>query len=326
MVDIREAVVDDCLSLKNLIQELADYEKMSSGPKLDVDALQLDGFGPRSFYRCAVAETRGEGRSLVGYALFFPKYNAQRGERGVYMEDLYVSPTHRGKGLGTKLWAAVNKWGLEHGATSCGFCVLDWNAPSIAFYHSKGAADRSLARGAQMCRLYVDKVSSLIANVEPAANVTVRQSNAEDVPAMQAMLGKLSAVEDSSQNTTTNNALAEAVALQLCEFVVATDAQGRTIGLAEYHFTYSTFEGRCIHMGNIFVEEQNRGKGIGSNLLKTVLQRGVEMACTRFEFNVSKNNKQAVSFFKSKGAVNMTEAEGWHSWELEKEHMIKFCK
>ena len=81
---------------------------MPDGPKIDAAKLEEDGFGPRPFYECFVAETRTMVDQLVGYVLFFYTYSTWEG-RSVYMEDLYVTPSCRGQGLGTRLWQSVVK-------------------------------------------------------------------------------------------------------------------------------------------------------------------------------------------------------------------------
>ena len=93
-VVIRKAVKEDCKKIRVLIQELADYEKMPEGPKINVETLAEDGFGAKSFFECFVAT---DNETLVGFVLFFYTYSTWEG-RSVYMEDLYVTPTHRNKG------------------------------------------------------------------------------------------------------------------------------------------------------------------------------------------------------------------------------------
>ena len=89
-------------------KELADYEKMPDGPKIDASVLEEDGFGAQPFYQCFVAESPDLPDQLVGYVLYFYTYSTWEG-RSVYMEDLYVTPACRGHGLGTRLWQSVVK-------------------------------------------------------------------------------------------------------------------------------------------------------------------------------------------------------------------------
>jgi len=140
---IRNAVKTDCPQLRGLIQELADYEKMPDGPKISAEQLEEDGFGPHKYFHCKVAEDEGK---LVGFALFFFTYSTWEG-KCVFMEDLYVQPEQRGKGIGTKLWQAVIEAGLQVNCARCNFQCLDWNASSIEFYERAGAVNLSKAEG-----------------------------------------------------------------------------------------------------------------------------------------------------------------------------------
>ena len=82
-----------------LIQELADYEKMPDGPQISAEVLEQDGFGDTRFFRCNVAQV---GSELVGFTLYYYTYSTWEGKQ-VYMEDLYVQPSFRSQGIGTKV-------------------------------------------------------------------------------------------------------------------------------------------------------------------------------------------------------------------------------
>ena len=155
---IRKATKDDCPEIIRLIQELADYEKMPDGPKINAETLAEDGFGSKSFYECFVASAN---EKLVGFVLYFYTYSTWEG-RSVYMEDLYVTPTYRNKGIGKKLWQACVQAGLEMKCTRCNFSVLDWNKPSIEFYKSKGAVDLSGAEGWLAFRLHQSEMEKFV--------------------------------------------------------------------------------------------------------------------------------------------------------------------
>jgi GNAT superfamily N-acetyltransferase len=118
------------------IRELAEYEKLSH----EVEATEamiadaLFGDDPRLF--CAIAEWNGE---PVGFAVWFLNFSTFSGRYGIYLEDLYVRSSHRGKGLGKALLVHLAKECVENGWSRLQWSVLDWNAPSIAFYKSIGA-------------------------------------------------------------------------------------------------------------------------------------------------------------------------------------------
>ena len=106
---VRKAKKEDCKEILRLIQELADYEKMPNGPRIGAETLEEDGFGSsRAFFECFVAEAKSKPNELIGYVLYFYTYSTWEG-RSVYMEDIYVTPSCRGLGIGTKLWQSVVK-------------------------------------------------------------------------------------------------------------------------------------------------------------------------------------------------------------------------
>ncbi|XP_027235214.2 uncharacterized protein [Penaeus vannamei] len=145
-IKVREATSADCTGINQLIKDLAMYENVPDKPQIDAKALEDDGFGDKVFYKCFVAESEDH---LIGHTLFFHTYNWMG--RGVYMEDLYVAPSYRGKGIGTALWKQVLEACLAVQGIRCDFCVLGWNKPSIMFYKGKGAKDMTEESGFMYC-------------------------------------------------------------------------------------------------------------------------------------------------------------------------------
>ncbi|MBR1088337.1 GNAT family N-acetyltransferase [Bradyrhizobium manausense] len=134
--NIRRARSDEAGLVLHFVRELAEYEKLSH----EVEATEADiaealfGSDPRLF--CAIAEWNGE---AVGFAVWFLNFSTFSGRHGIYLEDLYVRPSHRGKGLGKALLVYLAKECVENGWSRLQWAVLDWNAPSITFYKSLGA-------------------------------------------------------------------------------------------------------------------------------------------------------------------------------------------
>ena len=121
---IREATIDDIPAIAALIRSLAEYERLTHEVALDVDQLAAHLFGDRRYAEVLIAEDAGE---VVGFALYFHNFSTFLGQPGIYLEDLFVIPEHRGRGHGKALLGRL-EW-----------AVLDWNEPSIAFYRSLGA-------------------------------------------------------------------------------------------------------------------------------------------------------------------------------------------
>jgi GNAT superfamily N-acetyltransferase len=133
---IRPATPDDTAAIAALIRGLAEYERLSEYVTLGEGRLREHLFGPRPYAEVLLAEEAG---AVVGFALFFPIYSTFRAQPGMYLEDLFVRPEHRGKGHGKALLRALARLTVERGYARLDWTVLDWNAPSIAFYRSLGA-------------------------------------------------------------------------------------------------------------------------------------------------------------------------------------------
>lgn len=133
---IRPATAGDCGAIVGLIRQLAEYEKLSHECHASEESLRQHLFGPRVFAEAMVAEWEGR---TVGFALFFHNYSTFLTKPGIYLEDLYVEPAMRGRGVGKALLVHLAKLALERGCGRLEWSVLDWNAPSIAFYKSLGA-------------------------------------------------------------------------------------------------------------------------------------------------------------------------------------------
>lgn len=118
-----------------LIQELADFEKEPNAVEVDRQTLEADGFGPDPKFHCFVA---AQGDKLLGMALCYPRYSTWKGP-ALHLEDLIVTESARGIGLGSGLLTEVIRYAREKGAQRVSWEVLDWNEPAIDFYKSKGA-------------------------------------------------------------------------------------------------------------------------------------------------------------------------------------------
>ena len=133
---IRPAVPDDATAIHGFIVELAVYEKEPDAVDATPSSIreQLESAAPP--FECLIGELDG---TPVGFALYFPSYSTWRGVAGLYLEDLYVQPDHRGAGYGLALLAELASIAVDRGYARVDWQVLDWNTPAIEFYESVNA-------------------------------------------------------------------------------------------------------------------------------------------------------------------------------------------
>jgi GNAT superfamily N-acetyltransferase len=135
-LQIRRARPGEARLVLTLVRELAEYEKLLhevEASEADIDAA-LFGDNPRLF--CEIAEWQ---REPVGFAVWFLNFSTFSGRSGIYLEDLFVRPPQRGKGIGKALLAHLARTCVANGWSRLQWSVLDWNTPSIEFYKSLGA-------------------------------------------------------------------------------------------------------------------------------------------------------------------------------------------
>jgi GNAT superfamily N-acetyltransferase len=132
---IRESVREDVPAMFELIKELALYEKAPEQVTNTIEQMYVDGFGENPIFGTIVSEVDGV---VVGMALYYFRYSTWKGKR-LYLEDLIVSETMRGRGLGEKLLEATIEQARKTACTGLMWQVLDWNEPAINFYKKFGA-------------------------------------------------------------------------------------------------------------------------------------------------------------------------------------------
>lgn len=135
MLSIRPATIEDVPLLSAMIRELAEFEReLNLVVTTDADLAQ-DGFGPDPKFQALIAEWE---QQPAGYALFFDFYSTWRG-RQLYLEDLFVRPQFRSRGIGKRLLAATARIAGDNNCHGMRWEVLDWNHPAVEFYKSLGA-------------------------------------------------------------------------------------------------------------------------------------------------------------------------------------------
>ena len=134
-MSIREATPADVPEILAMIHELADYEKAPHEVVATPGLLREALFGPEPAVYALMAEDDETG-AVVGFALWFRNFSTWLGRHGVYLEDLYVRPSHRGHGYGKALLQDLARIAVERGYGRFEWWVLDWNTPAIDFYRS----------------------------------------------------------------------------------------------------------------------------------------------------------------------------------------------
>ncbi|MFW2850646.1 N-acetyltransferase family protein [Sphingomonas sp. TX0543] len=133
---IRPATPTDCGIILRFVRELAEYEREPDAVEASEEMLAAALFATPPAAEALIAEQRGE---PIGFALFFHNFSTWTGKRGIYLEDLYVTPAARGSGAGRALLVHLAGLALDRGCARFEWSVLDWNTPAIDFYRSMGA-------------------------------------------------------------------------------------------------------------------------------------------------------------------------------------------
>ncbi|WP_295940123.1 GNAT family N-acetyltransferase [uncultured Xanthomonas sp.] len=133
---IRPAVADDAALILRLIRDLARYERAEDAVQTDEAGLRASLFGADARAQALICEADGQ---PIGYAVYFYNYSTWLGRNGLYLEDLYVDPAHRGVGAGKALLQHLARQAVAEGCGRFEWSVLDWNQPAIDFYEAVGA-------------------------------------------------------------------------------------------------------------------------------------------------------------------------------------------
>lgn len=139
-VSIRVATAEDAALILRFIRELAIYEKAESSVQTDEAGIRASLFGADAKAHALICEAGGQ---AIGYAVYFYNYSTWLGRNGLYLEDLYVSPEHRGSGAGKALLQHIARIAVAEGCGRFEWSVLDWNEPAIRIYEAAGARPQS---------------------------------------------------------------------------------------------------------------------------------------------------------------------------------------
>lgn len=164
---LRPAERRDLPALVGLIRELAEFEQLGHLVQTTEAGLAPHLFGERPVAECLVAEVD---QAVVGMALFFTNFSTFRCQPGLYLEDLYVQPAHRGRGLGRALLQQVGRLAAERGCGRFEWSVLDWNQQAISFYQQMGA---TLLPDWRICRIPGEALQRFLPEAEAPAAVAI---------------------------------------------------------------------------------------------------------------------------------------------------------
>jgi GNAT superfamily N-acetyltransferase len=156
-ITIRPAKPGEAGLVLAFVQELADFERLSHEVVATEAMIDAALFGPRPNTFCELAEWEGE---PVGFALWFFNFSSFRGRNGIYLEDVYVRPSHRGLGLGRAILRHLAARCVAEGLARFEWSVLNWNDAAIRFYEAQGAR---LMREWTICRLSGEALERLAA-------------------------------------------------------------------------------------------------------------------------------------------------------------------
>jgi GNAT superfamily N-acetyltransferase len=154
-IKIRPATVEDVETIFQLIQALAEYEKLSDQVTGSAEQLHDHLFGARPCIEALLADHQG---TAIGFALFFTNYSTFLTKPGLYLEDLFVMPEYRGKGVGKSLLSHLARIALQRNYGRLEWSVLDWNEPAIGFYQRIGA---TVLPDWRICRVTGDAIEKL---------------------------------------------------------------------------------------------------------------------------------------------------------------------
>jgi GNAT superfamily N-acetyltransferase len=294
-VTLRSATPTDVPVLFELIQALAEYEKLSHAVVGNADALKEHLFSSQAYIEAILAEYAGQ---AVGFALFFHNYSTFLTKPGIYLEDLFVLPEFRRKGIGQEIFTYLAQLAVSRDCGHLEWSVLDWNEPAIAFYRRIGAVIRDDGR---ICRVSGD---SLIQLADTVSTSTLRSVVPDDVP----MLFRL--IQQKAEFDKQSHALvgsAEALQEHLfgsqikAEAIWAEQAE-QAVGFALFFYNYSTFLTKPgLFIDDWFILPDYQHQGIDKAILTYLAQLAVSRGCGRVEWMVEVWNQQAIAFYESMG-------------------------
>lgn len=306
---IRPVVPDDVSTIFTLIQALADYENLSHEVVGNESALYEHLFGDRPYIESLLIEENG---IPAGFALFFKTYSTPIGTPGYYLEDLFVFPDYRGRGLGKALLSALAQRTSSQNFQHLQWSVLDWNAPAIAFYQSIGADISNYQRIARLTGdaliqlAHMPQISprdGLSQDGLPQDGLTVELVDASfwntygPESLCRVMDDAILPFDAQSERSTKIEPMVSAFNTQpsIVE-VLAIHRDAELLGLATFTYSYSTFLTQPgLLLETLSIAPSDRLLEIQHIVLHTLAKLAVDRACGRLEWLVDHQNAQTTA-------------------------------
>ncbi|CAG2167214.1 unnamed protein product [Oppiella nova] len=322
MFTIREGRPEDCQQIAQLFRGLADYSKRPPDhPMAGPDQLEADSFGDPTDrqFRTFVAHLNDNDKQLIGVALYYPKYSGWTG-RGVWLEDLYVTPEYRGTGVGLALMARVAKQTVLEGSNRLEWGCLAWNEKSISFYKKLGAINLSDTHlKIQEFRLDSKQLKQMadrcLQEIQKPM-FTIREGHREDCKQMPLLLAESAAYHRLSPEQVVGHKQLEVDGFgdptdrQFRAFVAhLNDNDKQLIGLVFYYPKYAASSARGVWMENLYVKQEYRGIGVGVALMARIAKQAIMNGCQRFEWDCLSWNDRSISFYNKVGATDLTNGD-----------------
>lgn len=326
---VREAGREDCKEVLRLISELAVFEKTGE-PKINAEDLERDLFDlhPR-YYFCLVIDDPVDSSKLAAYAFYYYHFGTWTG-RKMYLRDIYVTEAHKKKGMGDLLFRSLVKKGVSMNCFDMDFTVANWNEAAQKFYKARKAVDITQKEAWHIFRINSDSMKTFAASASKTTFIA-REAKREDFKEVRRLIQELADFEKMPEGPQINEKDLERDAFDVspplfsCYVVDDPNDSSKLIGYAIYYYGYGTLVGQRMYLEDICVTEAHRGKGIGNILFKKVIQKAVKMNFADMDFVVLDWNP-AQEFYRAKGAVDITEKEGWLLFRLHAEDMLSVAE
>ncbi|KAK4319145.1 hypothetical protein Pmani_009889 [Petrolisthes manimaculis] len=341
-VRVRKAERGDMGRLLTLMQESAPVLHEEVHPSITEQVLETSSWD-RPVFQAFLAEEVDKSGSVmdtVGYALSHNLYSTWEGISSA-LRHIYVAPTHRRRGIASRLWRAVVKESLEKDCIRCDCYIPKHNTDAIAFCLKDGRMmDITQKEGWRLFRMDEGKMKTFIQSVKhDISRARIRPAKREDFTAVLKLIQDLADYEEMPEGPIIDakklayHALDQDSPVFECWVAEDIDKCGKNDNTSSGTLVgYTIFipilscEGRAVYMEDLYVSPSQRNCGIGQALWATAIQTGLRDGAVRCEWETLDSNHSGIRFYKSKGSINMTEERGIHHFRMFHDQMRKFVQ